>query len=90
MDGTEIRTKDFEKVDLDTLNIYASTKEKTKKTFHFGLTGKHLIFSKAVEIKAKVSAKDGELVDIQVKHAGDKDFNTTGLSTHIETSCNPD
>jgi Concanavalin A-like lectin/glucanases superfamily/Bacterial Ig-like domain len=90
VDGTEIRTKDFEKVHLDTLTVDASAKEKAKKTFHFGLTGKHLIFSKAVEIKAKVSAKDGELVDIQVKHAGDKNFNTAGLSTHIETSCNAD
>jgi len=90
VDGTEIRTKDFEKVDLNMLTVDASTKEKQQKTFHFGLTGKHLIFSKPVEIKTKVFEKDWEIVDIKVKHAGDKNFNTSGLSTHIETSCNTD
>jgi len=71
--------------------VDATTTEKKKGLFHFGLAGKHLIFSKPVEIEMKASwAQDGEIRSIRVKHAGDKAFNTSGLSTHPDTECNAD
>ncbi len=33
---------------------------------------------------------DGALKTIRVKHAGDKEFNTSGLSTNPDTECNAD
>ena len=91
LEGTNIRTKSYDDISVDALSVDATITEKKKGVFHFGLTGKHLIFSKPVEIEMKVdSSNDGEVRDIQVKHAGDRAFNTSGLSTHPDTECNAD
>jgi len=91
LEGTNIRTKNYDDISVDSLSVDATTTEKKKGLFHFGLAGKHLIFSKPVEIEMKASwAQDGEIRSIRVKHAGDKAFNTSGLSTHPDTECNAD
>jgi hypothetical protein len=96
LEGTEIRTREsktktLQTVDMDTLAIVDVQIQKQQKTFHFGIDGKHLIFSKPVEVQMKVSwAQDGQIKNIRVKHAGDIGFNTSGLSIDPNTSCNPD
>lgn len=60
-------------------------------TFEFGIPGTHLIFSKPVEISIYTpNYSDGIILDIAALHAGNSTFNTSGLSTSPNTSCNPD
>ncbi|MDD2693762.1 MAG: hypothetical protein PHY14_02420 [Candidatus Gracilibacteria bacterium] len=60
-------------------------------TFEFGIEGQHLIFSKPVAISVDTpNMTDGIVVDILVLHAGDNDYNTSGLTTDPNATCNPD
>ena len=96
LEGTEIRTREsktktLQTVDMDTLSVEDAEVQKQQKTFHFGINGKHLIFSKPVEVQMRLNwAQDGQIKNIRVKHAGDIGFNTSGLSIDPNTSCNPD
>ncbi|MBX9809669.1 hypothetical protein K2X92_04755 [Candidatus Gracilibacteria bacterium] len=59
--------------------------------FEFGIPGKHLIFSNPVAISIDTPLySDGISVDIAVLHAGDMEFNTSGLSSSANTLCNED
>lgn len=59
--------------------------------FEFGIPGEHLIFSKPVKISIDTPYyTDGIVVDIATLHAGDTNFNTSGLSDNPDTLCNSD
>ena len=59
--------------------------------FEFGIPGQHLVFSSPVAITIEAPLySDGTPVDIAVLHAGDAEFNTSGLSTSTDTLCNSD
>jgi hypothetical protein len=91
LEGTKIRTKNYDDIPIDMLSVDATATEKKKWIFHFGLTGKHLIFSKPVEVEMRLKwANDGSIKTVRVKHAGDREFNTIGLSTNPDTKCNTD
>jgi hypothetical protein len=59
--------------------------------FEFGIEGQHLIFSSPIAITMDASnMTDGINMEIFVMHAGDTDFNTSGLSTDPTSECNTD
>jgi hypothetical protein len=59
--------------------------------FEFGIPGTHLIFSSPVAITLSTPLySDGITVDLAVLHAGDNDFNISGLSISRDTLCNAD
>ncbi len=60
------------------------------KNFEFGIPGEHLIFSKPVKVTMDADFRDGTFLDILVKHAGDTDYNTSGLTTDPNARCNTD
>lgn len=57
-------------------------KEQRVMTFEFGIKDTHLIFSEPVRLSVDVEdAPDGTEFDLLVLHAGDINYNTTGLMT---------
>ena len=59
--------------------------------FEFGIPSSHLIFSKPVAITIETpNTSDGIQFDLLTLHAGDKNFNTSGLSVDETTLCNTD
>ncbi len=69
----------------------ADSGEKQVITFEFGIPNNHLIFSKPVYLSVDASdIPDGSWVDLLVLHAGDTDYNTSGLMTDPDGECLPD
>ena len=60
-------------------------------TFEFGIPENHLIFSKPVYLSVDAGdIPDGSWVDLLVLHAGDVDYNTSGLMIDPDGECFPD
>ena len=53
----------------------------------FGAEDIHLAFSQPVQIMLPVDLEDGEMVEIRVRHAGEKEFNNEGLYITAPESC---
>ncbi len=66
-----------------------NTNQTKTKIFGFGQEGEHLIFSKPVKITANLDSSFlNQDLNIQVKHFGEKNFGTTGLTTNPNANCN--
>lgn len=70
--------------ELETLSVDSNP----QRVFAFGLSGQHIIFTKPVEIRVSFPGvtNDTEVL-LRVKHAGDDDFGTQGLSSNPDATC---
>ena len=65
----------------------AKAKPNNQFTFELGTKWKHLIFSKPVEVKVRTPYADGQKFRIRVRHANDKNYNTSGLTLDANATC---
>lgn len=62
-------------------------KQSSRFTFEFGKKGKHLIFSKPVQIKVKTPYPSGSTFDLRVRHAGEKNYGYSSLTLKSDSIC---
>lgn len=89
-----VSTADHTAFDLAALNFQElpsgeiqSIDPSAKKIVDFGIPGQHLIFSHPVQLALPVDFPDGYLVNIRVKHEGDTEFSTQGITTNPNATC---